>query len=499
MTREQFTASLTDPCPIESRCRSISVLLLAACGLLAVVVVLAIAGSASADSLVFTKPDGNVYLVNPDGSGQYQVTLDGTASDRYTDASQDDNGTIVAVHGSGPSAQIVRMTQNGTFLNAPFKTAVPGTGPMGAIVSPDGSKVAYWGATGVSLCYGFCLGVAKTYQVSYPDHYVDPSTFIPRYAGWTSFQAPAWLGSSRNLLFTGSGTAWVYDLGASEPFQWFQSIAPSYQWPGANGSELCCLVDFQQGAASQDGTRLAVVIGNGWTGQYEIAIFSTAGDLATGMPPADPTLGRCFINPPDGGSGVIGGTYPGEGALFESPSWSADDSSLAFVYDGAIYVAKLPSLTDCTQDSITEVVSSGSNPVWGSANVDPQPRPAPTPPRPTPHPQPPGSARVGFPRTGKLLRISGKNALAALTCTNGTGVCDGTVAIQSARASSKSKETTYAAGTYSLTAGKAHTVRLRLSRSGRSLAHTHRTVTVWINISIAGSTVELSERVRVRF
>jgi hypothetical protein len=39
--------------------------------------------TAGADSLVFTR-DSNVWLANPDGSGQYQVTLDGTASSPYS-------------------------------------------------------------------------------------------------------------------------------------------------------------------------------------------------------------------------------------------------------------------------------------------------------------------------------------------------------------------------------------------------------------------------------
>src|SRR5919197_744210 len=40
-------------------------------------VLLATAGPAAADSLVFVR-DNNVWLSNADGSGQYQVTLDGT-------------------------------------------------------------------------------------------------------------------------------------------------------------------------------------------------------------------------------------------------------------------------------------------------------------------------------------------------------------------------------------------------------------------------------------
>jgi hypothetical protein len=52
-----------------------------------------------ADSIVFVK-DGDVWLANPDGSGQYQVTLDGTPNDPHESPSQADDGTIVAIRGN---------------------------------------------------------------------------------------------------------------------------------------------------------------------------------------------------------------------------------------------------------------------------------------------------------------------------------------------------------------------------------------------------------------
>jgi hypothetical protein len=340
----------------------------------ALVGALCLAASARASSLVYIN-GGNVWLANTDGSGRYQVTLDGTAGNPYSAPSQANDGTIEAVRGTGQSAQLYRMTQNGTLLNSPFSTAVPGTGPLDAVISPDGSKVAYWGVTGTDPCYPWvCYGTARTYQLAYADHYVDPSTFNPGYAGWSSFGAPAWMGNNRNLLFTGSGTMWYYDLGisgGSEPVQWFyQSDYTTWDnySPSGNG------IFFQEGAASQDGTRLALVIDNEDRGEYQIVLFSAAGDLATGNPPAKPTLSSCLVRPPDGSKGSAG-TYPG-GALFDSLSWSPDGSSLAYEYNGAIYVAHIASLTDCSQDSVTQVSPRGSDPYWGSADVNPQQRPS---------------------------------------------------------------------------------------------------------------------------
>ena len=111
---------------------------------LTLVAALVFAGPAAADSLTFIKGH-NVWLANPDGSGQYQVTLDGTAGAPYESPSQADNGTVVALREApGERTRIYRMTQSGGLLNAPINTPAPGTGAMHAKVSPSGALVSYW-------------------------------------------------------------------------------------------------------------------------------------------------------------------------------------------------------------------------------------------------------------------------------------------------------------------------------------------------------------------
>src|SRR5687768_12588065 len=106
---------------------------------------LALAGPASADSIVYIK-DHNVWVASPDGSKQHQVTSDGAADWRYSSPSQADDGTIVAAKGT----DIVRMKQNGEVLSSfdpPATTDSAGQHidgvPLGVKVSPDGSKIAY--------------------------------------------------------------------------------------------------------------------------------------------------------------------------------------------------------------------------------------------------------------------------------------------------------------------------------------------------------------------
>ena len=53
-----------------------------------------------------------MWLAHADGSGAYQVTLDGTADAPYRVPVQSDDGTIVASHHD----EIVRMRQNGEVI-----------------------------------------------------------------------------------------------------------------------------------------------------------------------------------------------------------------------------------------------------------------------------------------------------------------------------------------------------------------------------------------------
>ena len=103
------------------------------------------AGPAAADSIVYEK-QSNIWIANPDGSGQYQVTTDGTGTRPYNDPSQADDGTIVA----GQGQEIVKLRQNGQVLarfNPPATSDSAGQPidgvPQDLSVSPDGSTVAF--------------------------------------------------------------------------------------------------------------------------------------------------------------------------------------------------------------------------------------------------------------------------------------------------------------------------------------------------------------------
>src|SRR3954453_12807944 len=104
---------------------------------------LALAGSASADSISFLR-GGDIWVASPDGARQVQVTHAGG----YAYQSQADDGTFVALAGR----RLRHIDRTGRVL-ADFTTPVSAEktdddtsyfmGPFDPEISPDGTKVVY--------------------------------------------------------------------------------------------------------------------------------------------------------------------------------------------------------------------------------------------------------------------------------------------------------------------------------------------------------------------
>jgi hypothetical protein len=112
----------------------------------AVVALLALVGVAQASSIVFIK-DHNVWVSAPDGSGQRQLTTDGTSALAYESPSQADDGTILA----GRGLRFVKLDREGRQIGEPLPSILVGkpanayaVGPFAPKISPDGTKLAYW-------------------------------------------------------------------------------------------------------------------------------------------------------------------------------------------------------------------------------------------------------------------------------------------------------------------------------------------------------------------
>ena len=338
--------------------------------------------TAGADSIVYVK-DSNVWIANADGSGAYQVTLDGTQANPYESPSQADDGTILAVHAPpGGRNQLVRMHQNGELLNAPINTPAPGTGAIDAKISPDGQLAAYYFLTTVQTGYCvFCIDIAQRALLSHVDRFTDSDEVHGPQTG----AEPSWMSNDTLLLSEGNAEQWYFKLGTTEGQMWWGDSQNN------NGTPISNLGDSE---ASRDGSRIAVVRGDNLE---TIQLYAS-----TGAPPALPTAGCTFVGP--------------TGGQFHGPTWSQDGQTLAWTEGDGVWTSHIGSVTDCSQITGAALKFPGAtDPDFGPAAVNPGPRPGcgnpgnpvscPTPgPGPQPMPQP-----TPTPTTG----LQAKNALNA--------------------------------------------------------------------------------------
>jgi hypothetical protein len=303
------------------------------------------AAPAAADSLTFIKGH-NVWLANPDGTGQYQVTFDGTAGAPYESPSQADDGTIVAVREApGGRRQINRIAQSGRLLNAPINTPAPGTGAIGAKVSPNGALVAYWFLTTVNdpLCL-FCVHVSNRALLSHSNRFTNHTEVgTPNTGGW-----PSWVSNDTIVVGNGSATQWYYKLGMPEAAEWFADtdfVTQNFQ----------TLLDAE---AAPSGDRLAVVRGNH---QETILLLRMAGP-----PPAKPAIANpqcALLTQPTG--------------KFADPTWSSDGRLLAWQENDGVWSGPIPAdLANCAGIGPFALrVPGATEPDLGRAPINPGARP----------------------------------------------------------------------------------------------------------------------------
>ncbi len=473
--------------------------------LIAVVGCLAVAGMAAgpakADSLAFIK-DNNVWLAHPDGTGQYQVTFDGTSGAPYESPSQSNDGKVVAIRQTpGERRQVYRMTQSGRLLNAPINTPAPGTGAIDAKVSPNGALVAYWFVTSVNdpTC-AFCVDAANEALLSYSDRFTNADAVgTPNTGGW-----PSWLDNDTITLGSGSPTQWYYTLGMPEAAEWFtDSLFTS--------SDFQNLLDAEVAPA---GDRLAIVRGNN---EETIAFL-----VMHGPPPAQPSLPNAACSGYAFDSGSSG--------HFRSPTWSSDGRLVAFAVDGGvgvdngIYLGGVPGdLDTCSgQGAVDLIVPGGSDPDLSPAAINPGMRPAcgnpgnpaacpgPPPPPPPPCCTPPGpTLDASAVRTAlrdatthaarSLARLKIGKLLRKRQFTLGfTAPVPGTLTAKLAAARGKA---TLASGqrVYQV-AGKA-TLKVKLTAAGRKRLRKARRLKATLSISFkpkGGRRITTASKVRLR-
>jgi WD40-like Beta Propeller Repeat len=261
--------------------------------------------SALADSIVYEK-SGNVWVVNPDGTGQRPVTTSGG----YSKPTQANDGTIVAVKGK----LLHRMDRSGRLLNLAGDSS--GTGPLTPALSPGGALVAYNYTNLGPITPGMRTALSHSDRQTSNDE-------IFNIGGWSN---PSWIGGDRVLMFDGSetftGDTLIYTVGVSGTQTWFEDSAATLVGGEVDAS--------QTRLAATDGTTIRL---------YRL----------DAPPPALPVF-RCVVS-------------GGEGTIFR-PTWSPDGSTLAYQQGTDIYAIPV-NLDTCAGES--EFVATGGAPDWGPA------------------------------------------------------------------------------------------------------------------------------------
>lgn len=294
------------------------------------------AAPAAADSLVFVK-ENNVWLSNPDGSGAYQVTLDGNADNPYVSPSQADDGTIVAARKLPNGGPLYRLRQNGELIN---QIPVGGmlAGPFAPQVSPDGQLVAFE--------HVFSRAVNGYIETSSDVRFTRADGSTPNGLGEVGrgAGAPSWIDSGR--AFVGINSIATTVVPGQAAVQWWSDYDHQPQWFSLGQS-------VEDGEVAANGT-IAVVRGEGATGT--IQLYRQNGGFTTLPTPT------CTLSEPSPGPA---------GQQFVDPTFSPSGAALAWQEGNGIWIEAVD--PGCKGNPHLQIPGA-SEPDWGPAAVNPGPR-----------------------------------------------------------------------------------------------------------------------------
>src|SRR4051812_13379776 len=330
---------------------------------LAVAATLAVAAPAMAASIAYVK-DGDVWLSTGDGSRQVRVTSTGG----YSDVSQADDGTMIALQG----VRLHRLARSGAVL-ADFDTPVSDTrpagqrqffGPFDPAISPDGSKVAYtyyWNSqTQDQTCFPpRCLIALNEGGTGYSHSDRQTGWDEPGFARHSGWRNAAWADDDTTILSDPTHLP-NFDVVVDRPAEragatgflaknWFSDTADGN--PHTSGGDI-----------SRDKRKLAFVTGGDDDSLtlYRVVTFPTA--FPDGEADASERPQPCYRY-----GSPIGGHYG-------TPTFSPDGTRLAFAVGNGVHVVDVPDLSGgCTTDGASAnsqlLIPGATQPDWGPADV----------------------------------------------------------------------------------------------------------------------------------
>jgi hypothetical protein len=419
------------------------------------------APAASADSIAYVK-DGNVFLTTPDGARQFQVTFDGG----YSDVSQADDGTMIALHG----INLRKLDRQGN-VQADFQTPVSDSrpapaktfyGPFDPAISPDGTKVAYsyyymTQSQNPSCFPPTCYTTINEGGTGYT--YSDRMTAwdepgLRKHSGW---RFPAWVDNTKLVLSNPThlpNDDVVVDIpeGTSVGMlkSWFTDAVQNN--PGVGGGDV-----------SRDQRKLAFQTGEN---NSTLTVYSTAGVPSTFRdgyddPEINPVVCYRYSGPTGGGE-------------FGIPTFAPAGNRIAFTESDGIHIADVPDFGGgCTTAGATQdpplVIAGATQPDWGPADVPPARQ------------QGGGGGNGGQGGSTMAIAVSGKKLKTALRKGLKVSVTVPAAGRLSATAAKKGK-TVAKAGAKSVKAGK-QSLTLKFTKAARRSLARSRSVKLTIKVT----------------
>lgn len=311
----------------------------------------AVPAAADAGSIAYVRA-GDVWLSTDDGSRQHRVTATGG----YSDVSQADDGTMIALHG----VRLHRIDRSGT-VTADFDTPVSDVrpegervfyGPFDPAISPNGRRVAY---TYYSVGKGSAPGCRPpTCQTTVTEggtgySHADRQTAwdepgLGRHSGWRN---ASWVDDDTTMLsdptHLPNPDVLVDPVGDGRPgrdgitLDWFSDAGT----PHLGGGELTRTRDKLAFQAGEGDTAVRI---------YRLSAFY-------------PTLPQACYAYANAGGGSTG-----------TPTWSPDGARLAWEEGDGVRVVDVPAqAAGCTTDGASPesrvLLPGASRPDWGPADV----------------------------------------------------------------------------------------------------------------------------------